>query len=120
MTFLKGNNLILLMMLLTKLLLTILNVLSDGAKGNGTCTILANKRFLREQQKFYHLPIIMRDMGGNINHRSGTSTLTIEIGDKNNNQHTDGFKEIFVYNYKGKHANILYSSGLSFGITVKQ
>lgn len=57
--------------------------------------------FLREQQKFYYLPVIMRDTGGRSNHRSGTSTLTIEIGDKNNNQHTDGYKEIFVYNYKG-------------------
>ena len=63
--------------------------------------MLANKRFLREQQKFYHLPIIMRDKGGRGQHMSGTSTLTIEIGDKNNNQHVDGFKEIFVYNYKG-------------------
>lgn len=43
----------------------------------------------------------MRDTGGRSNHRSGTSTLTIEIGDKNNNQHTDGYKEVFVYNYKG-------------------
>lgn len=44
----------------------------------------------------------MKDMGGhNALSQTGTSTLTIEIGDKNNNQHYDGFKEIFVYNYKG-------------------
>lgn len=39
---------------------------------------------------------------------SGTSTLTIEIGDKNNNQHTDGYKEIFVYNYKGIENRCMY------------
>ncbi|XP_061162553.1 neural-cadherin-like [Saccostrea echinata] len=78
----------------------------NGAKGNGTCTVFANKRFLREQKKFYHLPIIMKDMGGRGKHMSGTSTLTIEIGDKNNNQHVDGFKEIFVYNYRGMFGDV--------------
>lgn len=75
-----------------------------GDGGNGTGKVRALKKFFREEKKFYYLPIIMKDMGGN-NHplsRTGTSTLTIEIGDKNNNQHYDGFKEIFVYNYKGK------------------
>lgn len=70
--------------------------------------MLANKMFLREQQKFYYLPVIMRDTGGRSNHMSGTSTLTIEIGDKNNNQHTDGYKEIFVYNYKGIENKCMY------------
>ncbi|KAK3086114.1 hypothetical protein FSP39_013724 [Pinctada imbricata] len=78
-----------------------------GADGNGTGTIIAKDRFFREEKKFYYLPIIMSDMGnvGPLT-MSGTSTLTIEIDDKNNNQHTDGFKEIFVYNYKGLFGDI--------------
>ncbi|XP_071177027.1 neural-cadherin-like isoform X2 [Mytilus edulis] len=78
-----------------------------GDGGNGTGKVMALGKFFREEQKFYYLPIIMKDMGGNNRlSMTGTSTLTIEIGDKNNNQHYDGFKEIFVYNYKGLFGDI--------------
>lgn len=51
----------------------------------------------------------MTDLRGRptIEQMSATRTLTIEIDDKNNNQHFDGTKEIFVYNYKGKLPGIL-------------
>lgn len=39
---------------------------------------------------------------------SGISILIIEIGDKNNNQYIDGYKEIFVYNYKGIENKCMY------------
>ncbi|XP_033753809.1 LOW QUALITY PROTEIN: neural-cadherin-like [Pecten maximus] len=83
----------------------VFNQSGDGS--NGTGTIYAQNRFLREEKKFYYLPIVMTDMGGyHPLSMTGTSTLTIEIGDKNNNQHSDGSKDIFVYNYKGLFGNI--------------
>lgn len=57
------------------------------------------QEFDREKQKEYYMPIIMRDSGNP--HMSGTNTLTITVGDVNDNVHYPGHKDIFVYNYKG-------------------
>ena len=81
------------------------------------------RSFDREQQKEYEVPIVIKDSGnpsmsGNIFSEkkivkiwiyknltnktiSGTSTLTIVIGDSNDNKMQPGSKEIFVYNYMG-------------------
>ena len=56
--------------------------------------------FNRETQKEYYLPIIMSDNGKPP--MSGTNTLTIIIGDINDNLHYPGHKDVFVYNYRGE------------------
>ena len=56
------------------------------------------RTFDREQQKEYHIPIIIKDAGNPL--QSGTSTLTVIIGDANDNKMQPGSKEIFVYNYQ--------------------
>lgn len=74
----------------------------DGGRGTGTVT--AMKKFYRDQQKFYYLPVIMSDMRGTNSPeaRTGTSTMTIEIGDENNHEHGPGHKDIFVFKYDFK------------------
>ncbi|KAL4234097.1 hypothetical protein ACF0H5_005750 [Mactra antiquata] len=83
----------------------------DGDNGRGIGIVTARKKFYREKQKFHYLPIIMSDMRGknSIESKTGTSTLTIEIGDVNNHPHGPGHKEIFVYKYdfKGIKDNII-------------
>jgi len=46
------------------------------------------------------VPIVMRDSG--VPPRTGTSTLTIVIGDLNDNQHHAAHKHITVYSYNGR------------------
>lgn len=67
---------------------------------NNTATITALKSFDREKQKVFHLPIVIADSG--IPAMSSTNTLTITIGDENDNCHESGHKEIYVYSNKGK------------------
>ncbi len=67
--------------------------------GHGQGIVTSKRSFDREKQKEYHMPIIMKDSGQP--QVSGTNTLTIIIGDKNDNVHYPGHKEIFVYNYRG-------------------
>ena len=55
------------------------------------------RSFDREQQKEYEVPIVIKDSGNPS--MSGTSTLTIIIGDSNDNKMQPGSKEILVYNY---------------------
>ena len=55
--------------------------------------------FDREQQKEYHIPILILDHGNPA--MTGTNTLTVIIGDVNDYKMQPGSKEIFVYNYKG-------------------
>ncbi|GFN86028.1 neural-cadherin [Plakobranchus ocellatus] len=76
--------------------------------GDGTATITTQSVFDREEAKMYKLPIVMWDMRNKINSfnsnsgpMTGTNTLTIIIGDVNDNEHFSGHQEIFVYNYKG-------------------
>uniref|UniRef100_A0A8C3JSM2 Neural-cadherin n=1 Tax=Calidris pygmaea TaxID=425635 RepID=A0A8C3JSM2_9CHAR len=67
---------------------------------NNTATVTALRSFDREKQKVFHLPIVITDSG--IPAMSSTNTLTITIGDENDNCHESGHKEVYVYSYKGK------------------
>lgn len=58
------------------------------------------RSFDREQQKEYLIPIVIKDSGNPA--MSGTSTLTVVIGDVNDNKMQPGSKEILVYNYMGQ------------------
>ncbi|XP_076295603.1 DE-cadherin isoform X2 [Lasioglossum baleicum] len=57
-------------------------------------------RFDREQRKSYDIPIAITDNGKPA--MTGTSTLTVIIGDENDNEMSSGSSSIFVYNYKGE------------------
>ncbi|XP_059477254.1 DE-cadherin isoform X2 [Neocloeon triangulifer] len=57
------------------------------------------RQFDREQQKTFYVPIVISDSG--TPSQTGTSTLTVVIGDENDNPMRPGSSEIFVYNYKG-------------------
>ena len=67
---------------------------------NNTATVTALRSFDREKQKVFHLPIVITDSG--IPAMSSTNTLTITIGDENDNCHESGHKEVYMYSYKGK------------------
>lgn len=54
--------------------------------------------FDREEKKSYQVPISITDNG--IPNMTGTSTLTVIIGDQNDNPMKKGSSSIFVYNYK--------------------
>ena len=56
--------------------------------------------FDREEQKMYMIPIAITDSG--YPPMTGTSTLTVEIGDENDNAMKEGHSSIFVYNYRGE------------------
>ena len=58
------------------------------------------------------MPVIMRDSGSPS--ASGTNTLTIIIGDVNDNMHYSGHKNIHVYNYKGQFHMLLVSVNRNF------
>ena len=71
--------------------------LTEGANGDGMAIVSSLRSFDREQQKEYLIPIIIKDSGDPL--MSGTSTLTVIIGDINDNKMQPGSKDIFVYNY---------------------
>nr|CAH7741799.1 unnamed protein product [Callosobruchus chinensis] len=71
-----------------------------GANGDGMAIITSLRSFDREQQKEYYIPIVIKDHGNPA--MTGTSTLTVVIGDVNDNKMQPGSKEIFVYNYQGQ------------------
>ena len=71
--------------------------LTEGANGDGMAIVSSLRSFDREQQKEYEVPIVIKDSGNPS--MSGTSTLTIIIGDSNDNKMQPGSKEILVYNY---------------------
>jgi len=60
----------------------------------------ARVTFDREEQKMYMIPIAITDSGSPP--MTGTSTLTVEIGDVNDNAMKEGHSSIFVYNYRGE------------------
>ncbi|XP_066967735.1 neural-cadherin-like [Macrobrachium rosenbergii] len=72
----------------------------DRANGEGTAVISSLRKFDREVQKEYHIPIIVKDSGSPP--MIGTSTLTVIIGDDNDNAMESGTKEILFYSYKGR------------------
>ncbi|KDR14826.1 Neural-cadherin [Zootermopsis nevadensis] len=71
-----------------------------GANGDGMAVVTSLRSFDREQQKEYLIPIVIKDSGNPA--MSGTSTLTVVIGDVNDNKMQPGTKDIFVYNYMGQ------------------
>ncbi|CAL9697367.1 unnamed protein product [Knipowitschia caucasica] len=71
--------------------------------GNGSATLTALRRFDRERQREFHLPVIMIDSGRPP--MTSTSTLTITIGDQNDNAHQAGEKDVYVHCRKGNMAN---------------
>ncbi|XP_043475146.1 neural-cadherin isoform X3 [Leptopilina heterotoma] len=73
---------------------------NKGANGDGMAIVSSLRSFDREQQKEYLIPIIIKDSGDPL--MSGTSTLTVIIGDINDNKMQPGSKDIFVYNYAGQ------------------
>ncbi|NWS17802.1 CADN protein, partial [Pachyramphus minor] len=68
--------------------------------GNSTATVTALRSFDREKQKVFHLPVVITDSG--IPPMSSTNTLTVTVGDENDNCHESGHKEVYVYSYRGK------------------
>ncbi|XP_012541028.1 neural-cadherin isoform X2 [Monomorium pharaonis] len=73
---------------------------NKGANGDGMAVVSSLRSFDREQQKEYLIPIVIKDSGNPS--MSGTSTLTVIVGDANDHKMQPGSKEIFVYNYAGQ------------------
>ncbi|XP_078049941.1 neural-cadherin isoform X3 [Augochlora pura] len=73
---------------------------TNGANGDGMAIVSSLRTFDREQQKEYLIPIIIKDVG--TVPMSGTSTLTVIIGDTNDHKMQPASKDIFVYNYAGQ------------------
>ena len=69
-----------------------------GNNGVGTAVVSSLRGFDREVQKEYHLPIIIEDSGDPP--MTGTSTLTVTIGDENDSIMQPGKKEVIVYTHK--------------------
>lgn len=68
--------------------------------GNGSATLTALRRFDRERQREFHLPVIMIDSGDPP--MTATNMLTITIGDQNDNAHQAGEKDVYVHSRKGE------------------
>ncbi|TGZ48742.1 Uncharacterized protein DBV15_06802 [Temnothorax longispinosus] len=66
---------------------------NKGANGDGMAVVSSLRSFDREQQKEFLIPIVIKDSGNPS--MSGTSTLTVIIGDVNDNKMQPGSKEIF-------------------------
>ncbi|XP_061577385.1 neural-cadherin-like isoform X1 [Cololabis saira] len=71
--------------------------------GNGSVTLTTLRRFDRERQSEFHLPVIMIDSG--VPPITATNTLTITIGDHNDNTHEAGEKDVYVQSRKGRMVN---------------
>ena len=70
-----------------------------GDNGYGSGIITSLKTFDRERLKEYHIPVIIRDSGSPP--ISGTNTLTVVIGDVNDNKHRPAHKHVLAYTYPG-------------------
>nr|CAD7600003.1 unnamed protein product [Timema genevievae] len=71
------------------------------SKNNENKAVISSLRsFDREQQKEYLVPIVIKDSGSPA--MSSTSTITVVIGDVNDNKMQPGLKDIVFYNYMGK------------------
>ncbi|KAG8306866.1 hypothetical protein J6590_037459 [Homalodisca vitripennis] len=68
-----------------------------GVSGNDLTALVT---FDREEKKSYQVQISITDNG--IPAMTGTSTLTVVIGDVNDNAMKKGSSDIFIYNYKSK------------------
>ncbi|CAL4150228.1 unnamed protein product, partial [Meganyctiphanes norvegica] len=81
--------------------------INSGALGNGSAIVSSLLTFDREIQDEYHIPIIIKDAG--TPQMIGTSTLTVIVGDENDNAMSSGTKDILVY------TNYLQSSEIEVG-----
>jgi len=70
-----------------------------GENGHGAGVVRSLREFDREQQKEYHVPIVMRDSG--VPSMTATRTLTIVIGDLNDNRHYPAHKHVTAFNLDG-------------------
>ncbi|XP_062318494.1 neural-cadherin-like [Osmerus eperlanus] len=68
--------------------------------GNGSATLTALRAFDHERQTKLRLPIVMIDSGSPP--MTVTNTLTVLIGDRNDNPHLGGEKEVFVHGRRGR------------------
>ncbi|XP_034471954.1 putative neural-cadherin 2 [Drosophila innubila] len=71
-----------------------------GDNGNGVAIISSLRPFDRELQKSFTIPIEIKDNGAPA--MTGTSALTVTIGDVNDNKMQSGSKSVLVYNYQGQ------------------
>ncbi|KAK7058680.1 Cadherin, partial [Halocaridina rubra] len=71
-----------------------------GLTEDGMAVVFSLRSFDREVQKEYLVPIVIRDSGTPA--MIGTSTLTVTIGDENDNKMQSGTKDILLYSYMGK------------------
>lgn len=92
--------------------LMLLLLLDGGTNGHGGGVVTSLRSFDRETQKEFHIPIVMRDSG--VPSITGTSTLTVVIGDVNDNLHYAAHKDVTVYHYRGSSVNHLSSFCLCF------
>ena len=79
-------------------------LITEGANGDGMAVVTSLRSFDREKQKEYLIPIVIKDSGNPS--MSGTSTLTVIIGDTNDNKMQPGQKDIMVYNYMVSKSNL--------------
>jgi len=73
--------------------------LVGGENGHGAGVVRSLRQLDREQQKEFHIPIVMRDSGQPP--VTGTNTLTIIIGDLNDNRHYAAHKHVVAYSLDG-------------------
>lgn len=71
--------------------------LTEGANGSGSAILSSRRKFNREKQKEFHVPIVIKDSGQPA--MSSTSTLTVVIGDVNDNRMGGAYKYTLAYNY---------------------
>lgn len=72
--------------------------------GEGHGQVYTKQKLDREEQKEYQVPVLITDSG--TPRLTGTSYLTVIVGDINDNKMHPGSKTIFVYNYRGQYKNI--------------
>ena len=73
--------------------------IDGGDNGHGSAVLTSLRQFDREALKEYLVPIVIRDSGHPT--MSGTNTLTVVIGDVNDNQHHPAHKDVYAYVYVG-------------------
>uniref|UniRef100_A0AAV2MF92 Uncharacterized protein n=1 Tax=Knipowitschia caucasica TaxID=637954 RepID=A0AAV2MF92_KNICA len=66
---------------------------------NGSAVLTALRMFDRERQSEYELAVVMEDSG--VPSLSATHTLTVTVGDRNDNPHQPALTTFMVYNYDG-------------------
>lgn len=73
-------------------------------KGDGKATLYSKTTFDRETQSVYSVPVVVRDSG--YPSLSSTCAVTVTIGDVNDNDMKDGWKNVTVY-YISDEAHLL-------------